>query len=237
MVFIDLPQPPLQPLQFRLPFPLQPANGLRHSSAEHGCANRSSHTLRPALPATACGRGRRHRCPALGCHAPSHGKRPRHTRCVSCAPTAVILEPDHSPANSDYFFPRECLVPSSFSIASACGPQREDFSSQRSRSLALNKPECGGFARRATKPFSAPFSETRNSVLGWSTAGNQPGGVDGGISGCVRANCPILGHLPGAAVLWAGPVVGAAETSRTPRTLNLEPGAAGGGGRSRIPSG
>src|ERR1017187_4376267 len=31
MVFIDLLQSPLQPLQFRLPFPLQPANGLHHS--------------------------------------------------------------------------------------------------------------------------------------------------------------------------------------------------------------
>jgi hypothetical protein len=31
MVFIDLLQSPLQPHQFRLPFPLQPANGLRHS--------------------------------------------------------------------------------------------------------------------------------------------------------------------------------------------------------------
>jgi hypothetical protein len=29
--FIDLLQSPLQPLQFRRPFPLQPANGLRHS--------------------------------------------------------------------------------------------------------------------------------------------------------------------------------------------------------------
>src|ERR1035438_8593439 len=37
-VFIDLLQSPLQPLQFRLPFPLQPANGLRHSAADHGCA-------------------------------------------------------------------------------------------------------------------------------------------------------------------------------------------------------
>ena len=31
MVFIDLVQSPLQPLQFRRPLPLQPANGLRHS--------------------------------------------------------------------------------------------------------------------------------------------------------------------------------------------------------------
>src|ERR1035437_2546307 len=30
MVFIDLLQSPFQPLQFRLSFPLQPANGLRH---------------------------------------------------------------------------------------------------------------------------------------------------------------------------------------------------------------
>ncbi|MCX6930380.1 MAG: hypothetical protein NT154_45315, partial [Verrucomicrobia bacterium] len=29
-VLIDLLQSPLQPLQFRLPFPLQPANDLRH---------------------------------------------------------------------------------------------------------------------------------------------------------------------------------------------------------------
>ena len=107
MVFKGLLQSPFQPLQFRLPFPLQPANGLRHSrfvshpqplahpapprrgvlaqpprygckcpaaisspppgwlraspaagdngcssSPRHGCANRSSHTPRPALPAT-----------------------------------------------------------------------------------------------------------------------------------------------------------------------------------------
>ena len=31
MVFIDLLQTPFQRLQFRPPFPLQPANGLRHS--------------------------------------------------------------------------------------------------------------------------------------------------------------------------------------------------------------
>ena len=31
MVFIDLLQSPFQSLQFRPPFPLQPANGLRHS--------------------------------------------------------------------------------------------------------------------------------------------------------------------------------------------------------------
>jgi hypothetical protein len=37
MVFIDLLQSPFQPLQFRLPFPLQPANG---------CVNGSSHTRR-----------------------------------------------------------------------------------------------------------------------------------------------------------------------------------------------
>jgi hypothetical protein len=33
MVFIDLLQSPLQPFQFRPPFPLQRANGLRHSWA------------------------------------------------------------------------------------------------------------------------------------------------------------------------------------------------------------
>ena len=32
MVFIDLLQSPLQPLQFRLPFPLHPANGLERVS-------------------------------------------------------------------------------------------------------------------------------------------------------------------------------------------------------------
>jgi hypothetical protein len=48
MVFIDLIQSPLQPLPFRLPSQLRPANRLRHSAAEHGRANRSSHTLRPA---------------------------------------------------------------------------------------------------------------------------------------------------------------------------------------------
>jgi len=31
MVFIDLIESPFQSLQFRPPFPLQPANGLRHS--------------------------------------------------------------------------------------------------------------------------------------------------------------------------------------------------------------
>src|SRR5664279_4406335 len=40
------------------------------SSPRHGCANRSSHTLHPASPATACGRGHRHRYAAPGCRAP-----------------------------------------------------------------------------------------------------------------------------------------------------------------------
>src|ERR1035437_1544303 len=110
MVFMDLLQSPLQPLPFRLPFPLQPANGLRHSAANHGCANRSSHTLRPALLATACGRARRHRCPALGCRAPSHGKRPWHTRWVSCVPSAVTPDPIPPLVNPDYCFPGLLLL-------------------------------------------------------------------------------------------------------------------------------
>ena len=96
MVCIDLLQSPFQSLQFRLPFPLQPANG---------CANRSSHMLRPALPATACSRGRRYRCPVLGCRAPSHGKRPRHTQCISRVPSVLILHPTPPPVNPAYSFP------------------------------------------------------------------------------------------------------------------------------------
>jgi hypothetical protein len=109
-VFIDLLQSPLQPLQFRPPSPLQPANGLRHSSVMHGCANRTSHTLRPALPTTTCGRTRRHRSPAPGYLAPSNGKRPRHTPSVSCSPSPVIPDPIPPLVSPDDCFPGLLLL-------------------------------------------------------------------------------------------------------------------------------
>jgi hypothetical protein len=70
MVFIDLLQSPFQSLQSRLPLPRHRTDDLRHSSAEHGCANRSSRPRRPAFSAADCGCGHR-RLPSAYIQRPS----------------------------------------------------------------------------------------------------------------------------------------------------------------------
>jgi hypothetical protein len=47
----------------------------------------------------------RHIPPLIAARHHIHGKRPRHTRCVSCVPSAVIPHPIQPPVNPDYYFP------------------------------------------------------------------------------------------------------------------------------------
>jgi hypothetical protein len=92
MVFIDLLQSPFQSLQSRLPHPPHRFDDLRHSPAEHGCANRSSHTLRPALPATACGRARRRRYLAPGYHTTTRPNRQTEPHQTMGSPPRLAQE-------------------------------------------------------------------------------------------------------------------------------------------------
>lgn len=71
IAFIDLLQSSFQALQFRLPLPLDPADGLRHPRfVSHPYSLAHQPPPRPRVlaqlsSATACGRGNGHRCPAL----------------------------------------------------------------------------------------------------------------------------------------------------------------------------